>query len=77
MAGSGPIMSGPGRESPISGGAESDGWMLISPELRVVTAMIPCRPGPPGASSSGTVRSRYATLLAPGLRMGLEPDIGQ
>jgi hypothetical protein len=63
MVGSGPIMSGTGRESPIPEGAESDGWMIVSPERRVVTAMIPCGPGPPGASLSVTARGRYATFL--------------
>jgi hypothetical protein len=30
MAGLGPIMSEPGRESPIPWGAESAGWMIVS-----------------------------------------------
>ena len=63
MAGSGPIMSGPGRESPIPEGAESAGWMIVSPERRVVTAMIRRGPGPPGTSTSLTTRGRYATFL--------------
>jgi hypothetical protein len=63
MAGSGPIMSGPGRESPIPEGAEPAGWMIVSSERRGVTTMIPCGPGPPGASSSVTARGRYATFL--------------
>jgi hypothetical protein len=41
-------MSGPGRESPLSEGAESGGWMIVSSERRVVTAMMPRGPGPPG-----------------------------
>ena len=63
MAGSGPIMSGPGRGSPIPEGGESDGWRLVSPELRVVTAMIPCGSGPPGAPKSVTARGPYDTFL--------------
>jgi hypothetical protein len=63
MAGSGPIMSGPGRESTIPGGEESAGWMIVSPERRGVIAMISCGPGPPGASSSVTALGRYATFL--------------
>ena len=46
MAGSGPIMSGTGRESPIPEDAASDGWMIVSRALRVVTGMIPAVPGP-------------------------------
>jgi hypothetical protein len=63
MAGSGPIMSGPGREAPIPEGVESDGGMIISTELRVVSAMIPCGRGPLGGSSSITARGRYDTFL--------------
>ena len=63
MAGTGPIMSGPGWESPIPEDAASGGWMIVSPELRVVTAMIPCGRGPPGASSSVMAMGRYDTFL--------------
>src|SRR5262249_22489596 len=49
--------------------------MIVSPERRSVTAMIRCGPGPPGhieCNGAGPL----CHLLAPGLRMGLEPDIG-
>jgi hypothetical protein len=63
MAGPGPIMSGAGRESPSPEGAASEWWMIVSPELRVVTAMIPCGPGPPDAPLSVAARGPYDTLL--------------
>ena len=63
MADSGPIMSGPGRESPIPEGSESVAWMIVSSERRVVTAMIPCGPGPPDAPLSVAARGPYDTLL--------------
>jgi hypothetical protein len=56
-------MSRTGRESPSREGAVSDGWLIDSHERRVITAVIPCGPGPPGAPSSVTARARYDTFL--------------
>jgi hypothetical protein len=70
-------MSGAGRELPIPEGAESAGWMIVSPERRGVTAVIPLRSRASGRVIECSGEGPLCHLLAEGLRMGLEPDIGQ